>query len=408
MTTPIILFSDHPAAQSGLARITRDLALRIHVMKGPEMDSTGLSIPIFRVATLGYGSPGSSQLPFPQYHWNQRDDFLPLELPFIVKDFCADDPFILLTIGDIQRFLPLADPTFAQDLKFGEWLKGMRASKRMKLWGYFPVDAHSIGGKLGPQLGHTLSHYDRMAVPSEWAQEIVWKTLPNWECAAIPHGIDTSIFYPRPREAARDEFGARLAEVMEWPRSPIDIPDDALWVGIVATNQSRKDWGLGIEVVAELKKTRPVALWCHIDRLKAEWSILELLSDFGLLTSAIVTVGNVTDEVMAHSYSAMDITLGIGRGEGFSYANFESIFCGTPCFAYAYGAHTNWMDESHLIPPSTRRIEGPLNLLRPTGQAEYWANRIIPELGKQVTKPNDLDWNNLWPRWEKWLRNGLK
>ena len=362
----------------------------------------------FRVATLGYGSPGSSSLSFPQYHWTQRDDFLPLELPYVVKDFCADDPFVLMTIGDIQRFLPLADPKFSQDNKFGDWNAQMRKSEMMKLWGYFPIDAHSIGGKLGPQLGHTLSHYDRRVVPSEWAKDIVRKTLPDHECAAIPHGIDISIFNPRPRESARDEFGARLAEVMEWPRSPIDIPDEALWIGIVATNQSRKDWALGIEIVSELKKTRPVALWCHTDRLKAEWSILELLSDFGLLTSSIVTVGNVSDEVMAESYSALDLTLGIGRGEGFSYTNFESIFCGIPCFAYAYGAHTDWMDESHLIPATSHRIEGPLNLLRPTVQAGYWAHRILPELNKQITRPNELDWVNLWPTWREWLLEGVK
>jgi glycosyltransferase involved in cell wall biosynthesis len=398
VTVPLILFSDAAAAPSGLARITRDLAMRIHT----EMSDT------FRVATLGYGSPGSSKLPFMQYHWTQRDDFLPLELPFIVKDFYPDDPFILLTIGDVQRFLPLADPKFAQDRKFGDWFSQMRKSGMMKLWGYFPIDAHSVGGELGPQLGHTLSHYDRRVVPSEWAKEIVRKTLPEHECSAIPHGIETSIFHPYPREAARDEFGARLAEVMEWPRQPIDIPDDALWIGIVATNQSRKDWALGIEIASELKKTRPVALWCHTDRLKHEWSILELLSDFGLLTSSIVTVGNVSDVVMAESYSAMDITLGIGRGEGFGYPIFESIFCGTPCFAYAYGAHADWMDESHLIPATSHRIEGPLNLLRPTGQAGYWTHRILPELNKQITRPNELDWINLWPTWKEWLLEGAK
>ena len=398
--TPIILFSAHPPAPSGLARITRDLALRTH----SELSDS------FRIATLGYGSPGSVKLPFPQYHWNQRDDFLPLELPRIVEDFCPNEPFILMTIGDIQRFLPLADPKFCREPKFAEWLTRMRTSGMMKLWGYFPIDAHRTGGDLGPQLGQTLSHYDRRVVPGEWAQTIVKKTLPNHECSAIPHGIDTEIFRPRlAREIARNQFGASLAGVMEWPQTPMDIPADALWIGIIATNQSRKDWGLGIEVAAELKQSgRPVALWCHIDRLKAEWSILELLSDFNLLTSSIVTVGHVPDEVMAESYCAMDITLGIGRGEGFGYPIFESIFCGTPCFTFDYGAQTEWMDEEHRIPATTHRIEGPLNLLRPTGQAGYWADRITRNLTQQMHRPDELEWSNLWPRWAEWFRKGIE
>ena len=364
MPTKILIFSDSPSANSGLARITRDLAVRIS-----KMDD-------FTCATLGYGHCGSSQLPFMQYQWNQRGDFLPLELPFIYQDFCAGEgELILLTIGDVQRFLPLADPKFSQDRGFGEWLTKMRAPRDwtkgekplLQLWGYFPIDAHGKDGKLGPQLGHTLSHYDRILVPSEWAAGIVRKTLPHAKVDVLPHGIDTDVFKPYPKEESRDRIGELLAPVMQWPKEPIDIPDEALWVGIVATNQSRKDWGLGVEVVAELRKTRPVMLWAHSDRLKSEhgWSLLELISDFGLIQSSMVTVGNVPDETMAVAYSAMDLTLGIGRGEGFGYPIAESWSRGTPCIAGGYGAHAEYFPASCAVEPAKLRMEGPLNLLRP-------------------------------------------
>ena len=355
MSNPkIVLFGDHPAANTGLARIHRDLATRLHA------DGE------FEVCSLGYGHCGSANLPWPQYQWTQRDDFLPLELRFISQDFCKGEPFILMTIGDVQRFLPLADPAFAhQDRGFGEWWKEQRQSGKAKLWGYFPIDAHGRHGRLGPQLGHTLSHYDRILVPSEWAKSIVLKTLPPSFVDVLPHGIDTSIFYPRDKNQSRDKFGETLFHVAQWPKEAIEIPDDALWVGIVATNQSRKDWGLGIEVVAELAKTRPVFLWAHSDAIKREWSLLELLSDFRLLQSTMLTVGNVSDESMSLAYSAMDITLGIGRGEGFGYPIFESIFCDTPCFAGRYGAHAEYMGEPYLMYPTSMRQEGPMNLLRP-------------------------------------------
>lgn len=397
MTTPLIIFSDHAAAQSGLARITRDLALRIHSDLGDQ----------FKVATLGNGHPGSSQLPFPQYHWHQRDDFLPLELPMVWKDFCGDSPGVLLTIGDIQRFLPLADTKFASDRRFADWMDQMRRTGMLKLWGYFPIDAHGVGGKLGPQLGHTLSHYDRRLVPSEWAREIVRRTLPGHSCDVLPHGIDTGVFRPRDKQKARDEFGLKVAESLVWPQTETVVAEDALWVGIVATNQSRKDWPLGIETVAELRKSRPVMLWIHTDAVKREWSILELLSEFGLLQSSIVTLGNLSDEVMAECYSACDITLGIGRGEGFGYCLPESLACGTPCFSHSYGAQDDYLPVEMLLSTFTHRIEGPLNLLRPVCSKNEWSFEIQQHLEVKAQLPPELDWTNLWPRFAEWFRKGI-
>jgi len=398
VTTPILIFSDHPACPTGLARITRDLAFRIHhEMKG-EVD----------VATLGYGAAGSIHLPFHQYTWHQNDYFLPLELPQVWHDFCGDDPGILLTIGDIQRFLQLADFGMCTDRPFGDWIRVMRSSGKLRLWGYFPIDAHGIDGKLGPQLAHTLTHYDRRLVPSKWAQEIVKKTLPDLQCDVLPHGIDTSVF--KHREGAIDKFIEIAKPYAKWPQGLIPpLEEDALKVGIVATNQTRKDWGLGIEVVARLRKTRRVFLWAHVDRVRTEaWSLLELLSDFGLLDCTVITSGNMTDEQMSWCYSAMDCSLAIGRGEGHSFANYESICSATPCFASSYGAQSDWMDKEHLIDPDFMRLEGPLNLYRPVFSAETWVKAIEDNLGKMMRYPHELKWESLWERFATWIREGIK
>ena len=397
--TPLIIFSDHPAAHSGLARITRDLATRIHTHLGD----------VFKVCTLGYGHCGSAQLPFPQYHWKENDWFIPTELPFIAQDFANNEPFILFTIGDIQRFLPLADTQFSQDRNFAGWWKDQRA-RGAKLWGYFPVDAHGKDGKLPPQLAHTLTHYDRVLVPSEWAKSIVQKTPPALEVEAIPHGIDTDIFKPHDKQESREKIGEILDPAIQWPKTPVDVHPEAMWIGIVATNQWRKDWGLGIEVVAEIQKTRPVFFWAHIDRLKTDqgWSLLELLSDFGLLQCSMVTTGGVSDESMAIAYSAMDLTIGIGRGEGFGYCYPESIFCGTPCFVSEYGAQVDYVDEDHLVEPFFLRTEGPLSLQRPIHLPASFLATINAHMGKQMRYPEELKWTSVWPRFAVWLRGGLK
>lgn len=400
MTTPIILFSDAPSAHSGLARICRDLATQIHHYLSDD----------FRIATLGYGSPGSSKLPFMQYHWTQRDDFLPLELPYIVEDFCHNEPFILMTIGDIQRFLPLADGKFSADRQFGDWITEQRQSKRMKLWGYFPIDAHSVGGKLGPQLAHTLTHYDRRLVPSEWALDIVKRTLPNHDCDCIPHGIDVDIFHPHDKKKMRGLFRGIVRPFAQWPQTVElkPVPSSTLAIGIIATNQSRKDWALGIETIAELKKSRDVLLWAHTDAIKREWSILELLSDFGLLQSSIVTTGNLSDEMMSWCYSALDLTLSIDRGAGFNYPAAESLACGVPVVAGAYGAHSDFIPDTDVVAVDRLRLEGPLNLLRPIYDVEDWEMTARGLAGCKATLPDSFAWRNVWPRFESWFREGIK
>ena len=55
---------------------------------------------------------------------------------------------------------------------------------------------------------------------------------------ALPHGIDTSVFYPRtPNHLIFEQIGFR---------GPAIAAHEKI-IGIVATNQLRKDWGLAIE-----------------------------------------------------------------------------------------------------------------------------------------------------------------
>lgn len=395
MTTPILFFSDAPSGPSGLARIHRDLAMRVN------------QLPEFRVGSLGHGAPASVKLPWPQYHWRERDDFIPSELPFIAEDFANNEPMVLFTIHDIQRMLQVADPSLCLDKPFAQWMSERRRTGRLKLWGYFPIDAHGIGGKLPAQLAHTLTHYDRVLVPSQWAAQIVQRTLPNLKVDVIPHGIDTDVFKPYPKEESQDLFSELLSPIAKWPVEVLDVDGDALWIGIVATNQTRKDFGLGIEVVAEIAKSRPVFLWIHTDRMKNEWSILELLSEFGLLRNAMVTIGNVKDEVMVRAYNACDLTLGIGRGEGFGYPIMESWSCGVPCIAGRYGAHVEFIPEDCAVKPSQLRIEGPLNLMRPVFRVRDWVDTVSRVEGNGMVLNTAVDWKYLWQDFEQWFKEGI-
>ena len=397
MPTPLLILSDAPTAGSGLGRITKDLATRIHANLSD----------MYRVGTIGYGGPYSRALGFPQYSMDMKDWVIG-NLPEVWFDFAGEEKGIILTIWDASRMLWFSRPETCEDPRLRKFLQSGHLSR----WGYFPIDATGVDDKLTLVLKHIIEGYDRVLTYSDWAGKILERTLGK-PVEAIPHGIDTSVFFPRNRVQARHLFGTRLgAKNIRGKKvgQPVSIADDALLIGIVGTNQIRKDWGLGISTVAELTSERKVTLWCHTDVLERHWSLPALLHDFGLSEQSIVTLAQYPDEIMAWSYSACDVTLGIGLGEGFGLPIFESMACGTPCIHGNYGGAPEHIDNDFLVDPNyIYRIEGPYNCLRPVYQAVRWAAKAdqVFDDKRRTALPLHLDWNNLWPSWAEWLKKGI-
>jgi glycosyltransferase involved in cell wall biosynthesis len=394
---PLLIVSDAPSGCSGLARITRDLATRIATHLPDH----------FRVACCGYGGPGSRALPFQQYYWASRGDWLIPELPQIWKDFTGNQPGIIFTIWDPSRLLWMADPTYCPDPSLATFLRDPLLTR----WAYLPIDATGPRGKLTAVLAHTISKFDRILCYSKWAAAIVDYTKgiergiveTDW----LPHGIDTSIFRPRSRSGARHGFGQRLGLQDDAGRL-LTIPDDELFIGIVATNQPRKDFGLAIAACAEVAKTRKLRLWLHTDTLDRHWSLPTLLQDYGLMDSAIVTTLNFSDELMSWAYSACDVTLAPGLGEGYCFPCAESLACGTPCIHGHYGG-AEYVPSPFLVEPVAYRLEGVYGSVRPVFRPEDWALKIleIAEARTRCTLPEYLAWEVLWPRWSEWLLKGV-
>lgn len=394
MPTPLLILSDAPTSGTGLGRITRDLATRIHA-----------HLPEFRVGTLGCYGAYSRHLPFPQYVI-EMDDWVVGNLPEVWKDFSFGEKGILLTIWDGSRLGWLARPeTCAVPM-----LQGFLKMSPFEKWAYLPIDASGVNGKLTKGLTWIIDGFDRVLAYSNWAESILKRTQRvDLDLGSLPHGIDTSVFYPRPRVQARHNFGHKLKAMWRDNQTLISVPDDALLVGIVATNQTRKDWGLGIATVAQLAKDRKVIVWCKTDVMDRQWSMQTLLTDFDLLKRQnIVTDLEYEDDTMAWAYSACDVTLGIGNGEGFGFPIFESLACGTPCIHGNYGGAAEHMPPAFLIEPIAERIEGVHNSIRKVYSPESWASAALHSKDVKFDFPRHLDWDELWPRWEQWLKAGLK
>jgi glycosyltransferase involved in cell wall biosynthesis len=395
---PLMLFSDAVSAPSGLARISRELLTRIQ-QNMPD---------VFRVCSIGYGGSSSTKIPWHQYSWQYSDDWVIHDLPEIWHDFAGEQKGIFLTIQDAGRMFWLARPETCSDGVVQRFLR----RKPFQKWGYFPIDATGPRDRLSGTLRGCLLGYDRVLAYTKWAESVLLRTLgmsaaDDLQLHSIPHGIDTSIFYPRGRKW-RQMFGTLTVG------KKASIADDETLIGIVATNQFRKDFGLGFEVVSALSKTRKVRLWIHTDSFDRHWAIPYLFSDFELTGDEhILSAGCLDDETMAKLYSSCDLTLGIGNGEGWGLPLGESLACGTPVIHGNYGGGACFVPKTMLVEPVASRLEGVYSCRRMVYRAEDWvkvALEALPLKSDESLLPEWCDWQGptLWNEWKKWLLRGVR
>src|SRR5438309_8429213 len=100
MPVPLLIISDSPNSGTGLGRITRDLATRIHEHL-PD---------VFTVGTLGYGGSYTRALSFPQYTIEGMQGWVLPTLPEVWKDFAGEEKGIIFTIWDASRMLWFSRP----------------------------------------------------------------------------------------------------------------------------------------------------------------------------------------------------------------------------------------------------------------------------------------------------------
>ncbi len=396
MTTrvPILILSDAPSASSGLGRICRDLALRI-ATELPDL---------YEVATLGYGGNGDKSLPFFQYTIEGMKDWYIPTLKDVWENFAGTRRGILFTIWDASRLLWLARPDVKDWCPDPDMRKWLLKPPFIKV-GYFPMDASGPNGLLSRMVAECLMGYDRIISYTDWSNKMVVDTLSPYDCqkrdvVSIPHGIDTAIF--RPYRPERSIFRQEL----QFTGPTFDEFDK--FVGIVATNQTRKDYGMAIAALAQVAKEVAIRIFIQVDILERHWSIPALLFDYGILHRCIINTAVVTDEVMARIYSTCDLTLGIGQ-EGFGFPLAESLACGTPVISGALGGQAEFMDESMLVKPEITRVEGPYDCVRavydPTAWS-YWIKKALRvKKGGKSLLPQRFEWANLWKNeWEPYFR----
>lgn len=386
----LLIISDSPGGSTGLGRITRELAQRIQIHLGDKI----------QVATLGMGGQHSSRLNWPQYqvrHLGPKHELL--DLPEVLRDFAGGERCILFFIWNPGWLEWMADPEKIED----EALRSVVTSKQFEHWIYAPIDAEGPHG-LPEEIVKVLAACDRRLFYTEWSAVLYGEAVGDQTVEYLPHGIDGNVFYPRDRKIARDSFVQRIGRL-----DPAPLKDGVMLVGVVATNTARKDWPLAFEIVAELvKQGVDAALWAHTSEFYREYDFHNLTIAFGLNGRVIPTKHYLSSDALAWAYSACDITLGIGSGEGFGYPLAESLSCGVHALHGHYAGGTEVVLPVDMIEPIAWRHEGLYCHRRPVFDAKEWADRAMGLRGLPPVPQTKFHWKNLWPSWEEWLLRGIE
>ena len=264
-------------------------------------------------------------------------------LPYYIEDFGAD---LVLSLQDVW-VLP---PTYKQTLGNVAWA----------VW--FPVDHDPIPDKILT----SAKAADFPITYSKWGREIAKDA--GLDTTYIPHAVDTTIFSPGDKIAARQELG---------------LPLDAYIVAMVAANKgfpARKSFPEALLAFAKFAKSRadinPV-LYVHCDPTTTNKGVdlIEMAKSLGIerrvkYAPRAAYITGLPDEYVANVYRAADVKLLPSRSEGFGLPIIEAQACGTPVITSRFASMTELTVNGVSVPP-VQPWWSPLNAWQATASAEH-------------------------------------
>ena len=389
LANKILFLSDRPEDTTGLARVGRDLASLVSTM------------PEFKVGFLGRGSQGMAKFPWTTYSypisgfgtWGEN------HLAGVVDDFFGKERGIVFSNWDISRLGWMTGLGLSDELARAYNPK----ARNWDLWGYFPVDGVGpSGASLGVEACNTVSCFNRVLAASEWGAGVL-RASGRPDADWIPHGIKLADFTPNPK--ARSILGWKESDVI---------------VGMVASNQARKDYPVAFHTAALLKEAygNRFKFWLHTDAMVNYWSVYSLSVDYGLQDCLEVTMAR-SDEEMSLRYAACDCTMLPSAAEGFGFPIAESMACGTACVVTDYAAGQELVEEESRVKPVAFRLDTIHNVQRAVLSGHGFVKAVAAQIEKKREDPEyrggqmramveHLDWDRLRIVWERWFREGLR
>lgn len=170
--------------------------------------------------------------------------------------------------------------------------------------------------------------------------------------AVIPHGVDTSIYYPGDRKASRARLGLSM------------LGDDAFIFSNINRNAPRKRLDLTLQVFTQWweQAGRPdnAYLFLHCSRTDIGYDIVQLARYYGIAKRVIFSkmdygVRDSVQEVdLAHMYRASNVGWSTTMGEGWGLTTHEGMACGLAQILPRHSAYEEWCNGAvEFVPCDT-------------------------------------------------------
>jgi glycosyltransferase involved in cell wall biosynthesis len=256
----------------------------------------------------------------------------PHDLPFKVYPAGALNPSDRFGIGRLPQVVEEEKPDFIICLndiwivnQVWERIHLLKAQHKFKFIAYFPIDSEWY---IESHLRYIKDWDFAITFTIEQAQRLIRQGVEPKLLGVIPHGLDTSKFFPMERDEARRQLG---------------LPLDKFIVLNANRNQPRKQIDLTIKAFAQFAKDKEDAmLYLHMSEKDLGWDVRALfeaeMKKQGLDSNGrlIMTSNNINymdappDELLNKIYSASDVGINTANGEGWGLVPFEHASCRKP------------------------------------------------------------------------------
>lgn len=388
--TLIVVLGDSPRLPTGLGRIAGDIAANLWQDVAVWQR---LGIHLLQIG-WEYGSPTLYPVAWPlvvfpdiRQDWGRDQVVRTIEQHRQYLGVAASN-VVLLTVWDPARCFEYRDLPYQK-------------------WGYFAVDGHNKHRSFGGPAAEAVQRYDRILAYGRYGAEVLTNVMGA--CLNEPEPVQ---YLPHGHYWGREAY--------DEAQHAAEPPQQGWRLGCVASNTPRKDLGLFFAVLRELRDGgERVYGWLHTDELvTGAWSIPELVEVHGIdpqwLTVSVPTCDERTLQAM---YASCAVTLAVGRGEGFGYPIVESYAMGRGVVHCDYGGGADLTQPDGRIPCDWYTEDNPYCVQRPLLRMKQVA-LACRELAQRALVDETLahfyagsvahlEWSQLWPRWETWVRQGL-